>query len=97
MRDEMRRGGDILAGLLLGAGAMYLLDPDRGTRRRALMRDRAIHLGHTLERLVSDVLDLARGDRDLARPLAGWGCAPPGVGATCAIALAEPWRRRAAA
>ena len=30
------------AGLGLGTGLMYLLDPDRGKRRRALLRDKGI-------------------------------------------------------
>lgn len=30
------------AGLGLGAGLMYMLDPDRGNRRRALVRDQAV-------------------------------------------------------
>jgi hypothetical protein len=29
----------------LGAGAMYLLDPENGKRRRALVRDQVVHLG----------------------------------------------------
>lgn len=33
-----------LAGLGTGAALMYLLDPDRGRRRRALIRDQAIGL-----------------------------------------------------
>lgn len=37
------RLGSLLAGLGLGAGLMYLLDPDRGRRRRAQIRDQVIH------------------------------------------------------
>jgi uncharacterized membrane protein len=33
----------VLMGVGLGAGLMYFLDPGRGARRRALMRDRLIH------------------------------------------------------
>lgn len=36
----------MLNGLLLGAGLMYYLDPDRGRRRRAMVRDRLVHYGH---------------------------------------------------
>jgi osmotically-inducible protein OsmY len=35
--------GAVLTGLGMGAGLMYFLDPERGRRRRALMRDRASH------------------------------------------------------
>lgn len=35
--------GAVLTGLGLGAGLMYLLDPDRGGRRRARIRDRVTH------------------------------------------------------
>jgi uncharacterized membrane protein len=36
----------LLRGMLLGAGAMYFLDPDRGARRRSLVRDQLVHTGH---------------------------------------------------
>lgn len=37
------RLGSLLVGLGLGAGVMYLLDPERGERRRAMLRDQALH------------------------------------------------------
>jgi hypothetical protein len=40
--------GKLLTGVVLGAGAMYLVDPDRGARRRSLLRDRGVHSGHKL-------------------------------------------------
>jgi hypothetical protein len=44
----MRSQEKLIAGMIVGAGAMYLLDPDRGPRRRSLLRDRGAHLGHKL-------------------------------------------------
>jgi uncharacterized membrane protein/gas vesicle protein len=38
--------GKILTGVVVGAGAMYLLDPERGARRRSLLRDQGIHASH---------------------------------------------------
>lgn len=34
-----------LAGAAIGAGLMFLLDPERGTRRRTLARDRILSAG----------------------------------------------------
>jgi uncharacterized membrane protein len=44
----MKGQGKLIAGMVAGAGAMYLLDPDRGARRRSLLRDQGIHVGHKL-------------------------------------------------
>ena len=35
--------GAVLIGLAIGAGLMYVLDPERGRRRRVLIRDRITH------------------------------------------------------
>ena len=40
--------GKLIGGLLVGAAVMYLFDPDRGARRRALVRDQAAHARHKL-------------------------------------------------
>jgi osmotically-inducible protein OsmY len=54
-----------LSGLGLGAGAMFLLDPDRGRRRRALIKDQAIHISNTsketLEKRTRDLRNRATG------------------------------------
>jgi len=47
----MTNQGSFLLGMLTGAGMMYLLDPDRGRRRRALIRDQVVHGAHELEGL----------------------------------------------
>jgi hypothetical protein len=44
----MKGSGKLLSGLVLGAGAMYLLDPDRGARRRSLIRDQGLHASRKL-------------------------------------------------
>src|ERR1041385_3242642 len=42
----------LLWGLGVGAGLMYLFDPDRGKRRRALVRDKAQALTRRLQKTV---------------------------------------------
>lgn len=54
-----------IAALAAGAAAMYLLDPDHGRRRRALLRDRTVHLarrtGDALEATARDVRNRTQG------------------------------------
>ena len=61
----MANYGKALASALAGAGLMYLLDPDRGARRRALMRDQATRARHRLtegaEATGRDLRNRARG------------------------------------
>jgi len=44
--EEMDRAFAVLAGAGLGAGLMYLFDPQLGRRRRAIARDKAVRLAH---------------------------------------------------
>jgi hypothetical protein len=54
----------LLVGAGAGAGLMYLLDPDQGNRRRALMRDRFVRARH----LTEDAMDATSRDmRNRAR------------------------------
>src|SRR5688500_18066573 len=52
-------GLSFLKGLGIGASAIYFLDPVAGGRRRGLIRDQFISIGHALQ----DFID--RGIRDL--------------------------------
>jgi osmotically-inducible protein OsmY len=55
----------LLAGLGIGAALMYLLDPDRGARRRSLIRDKAARAsrvtGRELVERAHDVKNRAQG------------------------------------
>jgi hypothetical protein len=55
----------VLVGALIGAGFMYLLDPDGGRRRRAVLRDQLVSAGHKTSDAVGatsrDVTNRARG------------------------------------
>ena len=43
----------LIGGLGVGALLMYLLDPDRGNRRRALIRDKMVRLNRQTQETVS--------------------------------------------
>lgn len=51
----MARGLTLLLGAGLGAGLMYLFDPERGNRRRALLGDQLNHLMNVTSTTASDL------------------------------------------
>lgn len=61
----MNKGLTLATGLGLGAGIMYLLDPDRGRRRRALLRDKcawsARRTGEIFEGTARDLRNRTQG------------------------------------
>jgi osmotically-inducible protein OsmY len=54
-----------VGGLGVGAALMYLFDPERGNRRRALLRDKFVHVAHS----TGEKLDVK--SRDAANRLQG--------------------------
>jgi hypothetical protein len=63
---------DLLAGAGLGAFAMYMFDPDRGTRRRALARDKMTFATHkTRDGVDAAVRDLTNRSRGVAATTRG--------------------------
>jgi len=66
----MKKHTELLVGIALGAGLMYILDPNRGARRRALIRDQVNHGVHEIEDLRSGVVSKARHLRNRARGVA---------------------------
>ncbi len=61
----MNRLFGILVGVGAGLGLMYLLDPDRGARRRALIRDKAVGLKNDITQMAeakaTDMRNRAQG------------------------------------
>lgn len=45
-RAPLQRMWWLTVGAVCGSALMYLFDPSRGKRRRTMIRDRAVHLGH---------------------------------------------------
>lgn len=46
---KLHKGMTILGAAAFGAGAMFLLDPRGGRRRRALIKDQVTHAAHETE------------------------------------------------
>ena len=66
----MNRNLLLLGGIGLGAGLMYIFDPDRGRRRRATARDAAHHLANAFDDAVGKTSrDLSNRARGLASEL----------------------------
>jgi uncharacterized membrane protein len=55
----------LISGAAIGAGLMYLADPDRGTRRRSGVRDKAVHgvrsFGGAIDKGIRDLRNRIRG------------------------------------
>jgi hypothetical protein len=66
----IRTIGILLGGLGLGAALMYVLDPERGKRRRAIARDKALSGAHKAgDRLAARSRDVANRARGVAAEL----------------------------
>lgn len=76
-------GMALLLGLSLGAASMFFLDPDRGARRRARMRDAATHAAHVARRASGkaqrDAWHRVQGTAALARGLLRRGVVDDGI------------------
>ena len=79
----MNKSAIVLAAASIGAVAMYFFDSERGRRRRALVRDKAIHSGHKLRdaagAATADLRNRARGYRASLSASLG-NAAPPNDG-----------------
>lgn len=83
----------LLGGIGAGATLMYFLDPDRGNRRRALVRDKAVGLSNDVKNSVNayatDVKNRAAGTYYEARALLGSGAEKVMETATNTLTKAE--------
>ncbi len=65
MRHKGNTTIGLISGAAIGAGLMYLADPDRGNRRRSFVRDQVVHgirlLGDVTDKGIRDIRNRARG------------------------------------
>jgi uncharacterized membrane protein/osmotically-inducible protein OsmY len=82
-RTMLQDRGALLTGLGIGVGLMYFLDPERGRRRRALIRDRVAHSasvsGDAMSATGRDVVHRATGVAARLRGTFGRGPVDDGV------------------
>lgn len=63
----MKNRDGLVYGILIGAVTMFLLDPNRGRRRRALLRDGIAHRAHEVGEFGARIGSRARHVRNRAR------------------------------
>lgn len=68
--------GQLITGVVVGAGAMYLLDPDCGARRRSSLQERGAEVGHQLSDRFPAVSALASRRQSAGRDQERWS---PGI------------------
>ncbi len=69
----MNKSMSVIGGAGLGAGLMYLLDPDRGKRRRALVRDQAVRSARkTREAVEATARDTQNRTRGMLYSMKSW-------------------------
>ena len=67
------RSNSLFIGFALGAGFMYLLDPERGRARRALLRDKAFSVAHrTADAVDGKSRHVVNRTRGLVADLQAW-------------------------
>lgn len=64
-RERIDHTVTLVSGMIIGATAMYILDDNRGAKRRAYARDKVFRAGHLLSRTIR------KRSRDLMHRIAG--------------------------
>ena len=76
MQNNGKIGLGMIAGIGLGSGLMFFLDPGRGKQRRTAVRDQAKRTSRQVQRIAKSVdrsaHDLARGADELTKRAFLW-------------------------